>query len=346
MTENQDLLDVYMARGLTEPFANAIISGKLQPEEVMKFWAMDWHKQYPDSEDLLVQAVLDGTLKPEEGEWLNSVRSNHEQLIQACVARGCTVEWAQALINAGFQDHPDSVLAVLTGAVPSVIASLDGIDTKGSQCPPKLKTPWKASPPVKILKRPKKDTISKKPNTQKGKKTKPQLKQPRSVRDMPWFSKGVPSYRCPHCEAVYSHLIHQCIDCNQNITWQRSMLSPKQRGGFPDLCTSLSLRIGKKNTAPNLTKIQSMFERLVSISGIPLKILTKKSPNPDFLSRLSTTITELQNSATTLGDKKVIMSYLYEEIGIRFYPGRSMVQHKKALYKVAETIEQWRGLND
>ena len=106
MTEEQDLIEVYTARGLSEPFAKAIISGNLQSEEVMKFWGMDWHKQYPDSEDLLVQAVLDGTLKPEEGEWLNSVRSNHEQLIQACVAGGCSVDWARALIDAGFLEHP------------------------------------------------------------------------------------------------------------------------------------------------------------------------------------------------------------------------------------------------
>ena len=346
MAEDQDLIGLYTARGLTEPFANAIISGKLQPEEVMKFWGMDWHKQYPDSEDLLVQAVLDGTLKPEEGEWLNSVRSNHEQLIQACVAGGCPVEWARALIDAGFQEYPDSVLAVLSGAVPSVIASLDGIDTKGSQCPPKLKTPWKAPPPVETLKRTIKDAISKKSTTNKRKKANSKLTTPRSVGDMPWFSKGVPAYHCPHCDAVYSNLIHYCVDCHQGITCDRSMLSPKQRGGYLKLCTSLSLGIGSKNTAPHLTKIQSMFEMLVSISGIPLKTLTKKSPNADFLSRLSARITELQNSATTLGDKKMVMSYLYEEIGIRFYPGRSMVQHKKALYKVAETIEQWRGLNE
>ena len=41
MTEDQDLLEVYMGRGLTEPFAKAIISGNLQSEEVMKFWGMD-----------------------------------------------------------------------------------------------------------------------------------------------------------------------------------------------------------------------------------------------------------------------------------------------------------------
>ena len=346
MAEDQDLIALYTARGLTEPFANAIISGKLQPEEVMKFWAMDWHKQYPDSEDLLVQAVLDGTLKPGEGEWLNSVRSNHEQLIQACIAEACPVEWATALIDAGFKDHPDSVLAVLAGAVPSVIASLDGIDTKGSECPPKLKTPWKASPPVEILKRTKRDAISKKSNTQKGKKTNPQLKQPRSARDMPWFSKGAPSYHCPHCEAVYSHLIHHCIDCNQHITWQRSMLSPKQRGGFQDLCTSLSLGTGSNKKAVNLSKIQNMFERLVAISGIPLKNLTKKAPNADFLSRLSTRITDLQNQSAILKEKKHVMAYLYEEVGIGFYAERSMAQHHKAILKVADLIEQWRGLND
>ena len=85
---------------------------------------------------------------------------------------------------------------------------------------------------------------------------------------------------------------------------------------------------------------------LVSISGVPLKTLTKKSPNPGFLSQLSTRITDLQNKSTTLGDKKVAMASLYDEIGIRFYAERSMNQHHRVLYNVAEIIEQWRGLND
>ena len=40
------------------------------------------------------------------------------------------------------------------------------------------------------------------------------------------------------------------------------------------------------------------------------------------------------------------MSYLYEKVGIRYYAVRSMIQHKETLYKVAEKIEHWRGLND
>ena len=142
MAEDQDLIALYTARGLTEPFANAIISGKLQPEEVMKFWAMDWHKQYPDSEDLLVQAVLDGTLKPEEGEWLNSVRSNHEQLIQACIAGACTIDWAKSLLEAGFMHQPDLVTDILNGAEPLVIAQLGGIETDAKLFPPKLEQKW------------------------------------------------------------------------------------------------------------------------------------------------------------------------------------------------------------
>jgi hypothetical protein len=346
MTEDQDLLEVYMSRGLTEPFAKAIISGTdAKTKEIMKFWAMDWHKQYPDSEDLLVQAVLDGKLKPDDGEWLNSVRSNHEQLIQACIAGACLVDWARALIDAGFRDHPDSVLAVLSGAVPSVIASLDGIDTKGSECPPILDTPWKVSTPVEKLKRTGKVPSTKKSTTKKGKNTNSTLKVPRSIRDMPWFGKGVPSYHCPHCDAVYNNLIHRCIDCDGHITWKRSMLSPKQRASFPELCTSLSLN-PKDSEAKNLTKIQNMFESLVTISEVPLKRLTNKSPNEQFLNKLSTVIGDLQNKSTTLEDKKIVMSYLYEEVGIRYYAVRSMIQHKKTLYKVAEKIEHWRGLND
>jgi len=316
---------------------------------------MDWHKQYPGSEDLLVQAVLDGTLKPEEGEWLNSVRSNHEQLIQACVAGGCSVDWARALIDAGFQEYPDSVLAVLSGAVPSVIASLDGIDTEGHSYPPKLETPWKVSTPVERLKRTKEEAISKKSTNKKIRKFSKGRNRgiiPRNRGIIP-IGVGLSQYHCPNCEWEYRTIIHHCINCDLPIIWLRSMLSPKQRGGFGDLCTSLSLGSGSdinalslQENALSLHKIQSMFEMLVSISGVPLKTLTKKSPNPDFLSQLSTRITDLQNKFTTLGDKKVAMASLYDEIGVRFYAERSMNQHHNALYKVAEIIEQWRGLND
>ena len=348
MVESQDLIEVYIARGLTEPFAKAIISGNLQSEEVMKFWGMDWHKQYPDSEDLLVQAVLDGTLKPEEGEWLNSVRSNHEQLIQACVAGGCSVDWAQSLIDAGFLDHPDLVIDVLKGAEPNVIAILEGIHTEGHSYPPKLETPWKVSTPVERLKRTKEEAISKKSTNKKIRKFSKGRNRgiiPRNRGIIP-IGVGLSQYHCPNCEWEYRTIIHHCINCDLPIIWLRSMLTPKQRGGFGDLCTSLSLGSGSDISALSLRKIQSMFEMLVSISGVPLKTLTKKSPNSDLLSQLSTRITDLQNKSTTLGDKKVAMASLYDKIGVRFYAERSMNQHHNALYNVAEIIEQWRGLND
>ncbi len=42
----------------------------------------------------------------------------------ACINGSCTVEWAQALINCGFNSHSQAVTSVLGGAKPHVIARL------------------------------------------------------------------------------------------------------------------------------------------------------------------------------------------------------------------------------
>lgn len=144
--DTTDLIDMYRSYGLSEPFAMAIVEGK-DPKFVMEFWNQDWHKQYTDADDVLVIAVLEQTITPEEGEWLNSVRSNHEQLIQACIAGACNVDWARALIDAGFLGHPDLVTDVLKGAEPLVIAQLGGIENDAKLFPPKLQQKWIASVP-------------------------------------------------------------------------------------------------------------------------------------------------------------------------------------------------------
>jgi hypothetical protein len=54
----------------------------------------------------------------------------------------------------------------------------------------------------------------------------------------------------------------------------------------------------------------------------------------------------LDQGGSVISETVFVPSYLYEEVGIRYYAVRSMIQHKKTLYKVAEKIEHWRGLND
>ena len=93
------LLKMYCEYGLSEPFAMAIVEGK-DPKVVMEFWNQDWHKQYRDADDVLVIAVLEQTITSEEGEWLNSVRSNHEAMVLSCLDGSCTIEWEKSLMDA------------------------------------------------------------------------------------------------------------------------------------------------------------------------------------------------------------------------------------------------------
>jgi RNA polymerase subunit RPABC4/transcription elongation factor Spt4 len=136
-TNPKELVKMYRSYGLSEPFAMAIVEGK-DPKAVMEFWNQDWHKQYPDADDVLVIAVLEQTITPEEGEWLNSVRSNHEDLIQFCLDGSCTIEWAKSLIEAGFVNHSREVSDILKGADPIVIGELSGIELQSDLLPPKL----------------------------------------------------------------------------------------------------------------------------------------------------------------------------------------------------------------
>jgi len=135
--DTTDLIDMYHSYGLSEPFAMAIVEGK-DPKVVMEFWNQDWHKQYPDADDVLVIAVLEQTITPEEGEWLNSVRSNHEAMVLSCLDGSCTIEWAKSLMDAGFLNHSKEVSDILKGGDPIVIGMLSGIALESDLLPPKL----------------------------------------------------------------------------------------------------------------------------------------------------------------------------------------------------------------
>jgi len=136
-TNTKQLMKMYREYGLSEPFAMAIVEGK-DSKAIMEFWNQDWHKQYPDADDVLVIAVLEQTITPEEGEWLNSVRSNHEALVQSCLDGSVTIEWAKSLMDAGFLNHSKEVSDILKGGDPIVIAMLSGIELESDLLPPKL----------------------------------------------------------------------------------------------------------------------------------------------------------------------------------------------------------------
>jgi len=118
----------YIKAGLAEPFALALVESQ-QPEEILNLWEATWWRQYEPT-DLLVTSVLDETLTEEEARNINEFRGEHPELAMACVKQQITTEWAQMLLESGFEEHPDAVKNVLEGADPMLIARIRGMDVE------------------------------------------------------------------------------------------------------------------------------------------------------------------------------------------------------------------------
>ena len=74
--------------------------------------------------------MLDGTLNEEEARSINEFRGEHPELAMACIKQQITTEWAQMLLESGFEEHPDAVKNVLEGADPMLIARIRRMDVK------------------------------------------------------------------------------------------------------------------------------------------------------------------------------------------------------------------------
>ena len=135
--ENVDLrpsqmekLVIYMNAGLDQNFARAIVTGG-DANEILDLWEADWRKQYP-SNDPLIAAILTGKLTNKQGNWLNSIRSDYENVVQLCAKGDLSFEYILALFNGGFGKHPEAVNDVLKGAEPTIIARIRGIKVTGT----------------------------------------------------------------------------------------------------------------------------------------------------------------------------------------------------------------------
>lgn len=126
----------YIDSGLAEPFAMAIVEGT-DDDEVLNLWEADWWKQYP-AEDILIVSVLSGQHTESDGQYMNSVRSNHERLSLCCVVKDVTIDWARALLESGFDDHPDAVNSVLDGGEPRIVARIRKMKVNSETLPPGL----------------------------------------------------------------------------------------------------------------------------------------------------------------------------------------------------------------
>ena len=118
----------YIKAGLAEPFAIALVESQ-QPEEILNLWEATWWRQYEPT-DLLVTSVLDGTLNEEEARSINEFRGEHPELAMACIKQQITTEWAQMLLQSGFEEHPDAVKNVLEGGDPMLIARIRRMEVK------------------------------------------------------------------------------------------------------------------------------------------------------------------------------------------------------------------------
>lgn len=213
------LVKMYRSYGLSEPFAMAIVEGK-DPKEVMEFWKQDWHKQYPDADDVLVIAVLEQTITPEEGEWLNSVRSNHEALVQSCLDGSVTIEWAKSLMDAGFLNHSKEVNDILKGGDPIVIGMLSGIEVESDLLPPKLEIKTKNT-----------DFISNNMDQLFGDhrgKSEVKTDKQNSESSLKDFDK--PSYiECSHCRAELVTGTSSCPYCKFQLVWDWDLLREPEK---------------------------------------------------------------------------------------------------------------------
>ena len=120
----------YIKAGLAEPFAIALVESQ-QPEEILNLWEATWWRQYEPT-DLLVTSVLDGTLNEEEARSINEFRGEHPELAMACIKQQITTEWAQMLLESGFEEHPGAVKNVLEGGDPMLIARIRRMEVKTS----------------------------------------------------------------------------------------------------------------------------------------------------------------------------------------------------------------------
>ena len=134
----EEIAKPYIEMGLAESFAFALAEKPALKKDIMALWFSKWWQQY-DATDILICSVLDGTITEDEGKWLNSVRSDHDDLAIACIKGKCTIEWAEALLNSGFNGQAKAVTACLAGGMPDVIAQIGGFDVDESIIPPPVK---------------------------------------------------------------------------------------------------------------------------------------------------------------------------------------------------------------
>lgn len=147
----------YINSGLRDDFAIAIAKG-VDSDEVMALWEMEWWKQYPEDDILILKMLSKGedSILIKDGEWLNNIRSDHERLALSCIHGQIEIDFAKALLSGGFGKYPEAVNDVLDGGEPELIARIRKLESC-ENLPPGLdkKVVIPEKEPIKIGKVPK-----------------------------------------------------------------------------------------------------------------------------------------------------------------------------------------------
>ena len=120
----------YINSVLRDDFAIAIAKG-VDSDEVMALWEMEWRKQYP-KDDILILKMLskdEDSILIKDGEWLNNIRSDHERLALSCIHGQIEIDFAKALLSGGFGKYPEAVNDVLDGGEPELIARIRKLES-------------------------------------------------------------------------------------------------------------------------------------------------------------------------------------------------------------------------
>jgi hypothetical protein len=198
MSDMESVAQPYIDAGLGAPFAHAIARDPAVEGSVMDLWEAEWWKQY-EVDDILIVSVLNGVLIEDDAKWLNTVRSDHEDLVRACIDGTCTTDWARALLGSGFLGDSDGVTACLAGGIPSIVARIrrKKIKVDSKIVPPPL------SAPKKLKKKTKKKPVQ--VINYEG-KSKAQLTQFCQVLGLPYSgSKNVLLNRIGDCKVVLAN---------------------------------------------------------------------------------------------------------------------------------------------
>ncbi|MDA7556195.1 hypothetical protein N8809_06125 [Euryarchaeota archaeon] len=137
----------YIDVGLPEVFALSCAASPEASDSILDLWEATWWKQYEPT-DPMITSVLNGMITEATAKWMDSFRSDHPGLVWAILNGSVTIEWAEALLESGFNGSIDQVNAALSGGDPKIIARISKMVCEKDLIPPALQNPADCSEPV------------------------------------------------------------------------------------------------------------------------------------------------------------------------------------------------------